>query len=608
MKVLSIAYKGHEIARFRITSPLILVGRSPLCDVLLRAPGVGSVHFIFEWIGGGEFKPETAYRDEWVMTEVGENHHGAHEKKATKSIVGQGAIFHESPLQAGDFVFSWVEDRLVEANLSRKIISQQVEVIKDHSPLSQNKNVASVLEVICINRDVDSVSAVHHFSFLKPREWNTPILAQFATTPQIAPGVRVAQFSLPGDAKSQLIRQGGGSSSFDPGKVTVGLHDVLHVEWQNQEYYFRVVPKVFVPTVRRSLWSDPFYVISSFCILIGAFGFYLIFRNVKNEKQTIVAPPRIAQIEVLEVKPAEPPPPPEPVKEMTEEEQPPTPPPPPEPKEMDMAKKEMKPPTDKPLVQDHMTSTKNEAKAKDSEKVKDAPRVVDRNKGGLDNNAEKAPVNRTGFLGALKRNKNVGMVKADQVLDKGLVTDTIKGKSGDFVIEQSASGIVNNQLRQSGDTLAAASTQVNMKDKVGSGSLNVANGDVLKEGFKADYGVSGEAGLLESNFSSLVAAQVEGGLDKASVQAAIRGAKNDIRTCYEKALLVKKNIGGRVVYKFQINPDGNVVWINVHKSDIDSSSLVGCVQGVVKGVKFPTAKNGQATIVIYPFQFARKGS
>ncbi len=608
MKVLSIAYNGKEISRFRVASPLILIGRSPLCDVLLRTPGVGSVHFIFEWIGNGEFKPETAHKDEWVMTEVGEAGLGANEKRANKSVVGQGAIFHESPLQSGNFVFSWIEDRLVEADLNKKIISQQVAELKETSGNAQNKNVASVLEVICINRDVDSVTAVHHFSFLKPRDWSIPLLSQFATTPQVAPGVRAAQFSLPSDAKSQLIRHTGGQEKFDPGKVSISLHDVLHVEWHQTEYYFRVVPKVFVPTVRRSIWSDPFYVISTFCILIGAFGFYLIFRNVKDERQTIVAPPRIAQIQLMEmVKPPPPPPPPDPAKISEPAPEPPPPAPRPQPKGMGLLQKKVKKPTEKAITE-VIPSTKNDAQAKNSKDMKNAPKVVDKNKGGLDIPAEKAPVNRTGFLAALKKNKNVGMVKADQVLDKGIVNDTLSGKSGDFVLEQSASGVVNNQIRKNGDTLSAASTHVNLKDRVGSGSLNVAKGDILKEGFKANYGVSGEGGLIESNFGDQVATQVEGGLDKASIQQAIRGYKQEIRTCFEKALRVKSSISGRVSYRFQISAKGAVEWIKVEKSSVDSNTLVTCVQGVVNNIKFPEAKNGQKTIVIYPFQFDRKGS
>ena len=616
MRVLSISYKGKEISRYRVSSPLILVGRSPLCDILLRTPGVKSVHFIFEWIGEGQFKPENAYKDEWVMTEVGENESVISEKKANKSVVGQGAIFHERPIRADEFVFSWIEDRLVEADLSRKILSLQLEELKELSVPNQTKSNAAVLEVITINSDVDSVSAIQHFSFLKLSDWNTPMLSQFSGTPKINNSIRTVQFKIPSDAKKQIIRQSDNSGETVGETVEIGLHDVLHVQWHTQEYYFRVVPKVFVPTIRRSIWSDPFYLISSFCILIAAFGFFLIFKNVKNEKQTFVAPPRIAQIQLVEVvKPT-------PLALPTEVDQQPilevkpieqeqdkmleVPPADPK-KETEMSKQDSKSQSQDNKRETVKLPSAVQAQAKNSEVLKGAPKVVDKNKGSLDNEAPKASVNRTGFLGAIRANKNVGMVKADQVIDKGIVSDSVKGKSGNFVLEQTPSGIVNNKFQKEGESLSAAATKVNVGDAVGSGSFNVKKGDVLKEGFKADYNVSRESGLLDGTFGGMLEAQVEGGLDKASVQSAIRAFKSEIRTCYEKALRVKSGVGGRVVYKFQIKPDGSVLWINVHKSDVDSGTLVSCVQTVVKGIEFPKAKNGQYTTVIYPFQFNKKG-
>jgi hypothetical protein len=581
------------------------------------------------------------------MTEVGSTGAAVNEKQVKKSVIGQGAIFHETPLQVSDFVFSWIEDRLMEADLNKKIISQQVADLKGSEPNSQSKQGASVLEAICINRDVDSVYAVHHFSFLKPRDWNTPLLTQFSATPNLSSAGRTAQFKLPGDAKIQLIRQGGGIDSQKPTNVSISLHDVLHVEWLSQEYYFRVVPKVNVPTVRRSIWSDPFYLICSFCLLIGAFGFFLVHRNIKDIKPEEITPPRIAQIEVMEV--AKPPPPPEePDEELASNQaaKPSEPEPPPEvAQEAPPEPERPSPPApvpDRPSLaqeknEESIDPTKNVAKvkpveemqqpnkigtpavaptakiieARETKKVQDAPKVVDRNKGGLDIPAEKAAVNRTGFLAAIKRNKNVGMVRADQIIEKGIVSQTVKGKKGDFVLEQSASGIVNNKVRKEGEALAAASTKVNLGDRVGSGSLNVPKGENYKEGFTSKYastGIGGGGDFGMNNFGGLVEAQVEGGLDKASVQSAIRAFKSEVRTCYEKSLRVKSGVGGRVAYKFQIGPKGNVVWINVHKSDVESGTLVNCVQSVVKGIEFPKAKNGQSTVVIYPFQFARKGS
>lgn len=614
MKVLRISYKGKEITRHRATSPLILIGRSPLCDVLLRTPGVGSVQYVFEWIGEGEFSAETSHKDEWVFTDVGQNKSINSEKSISKISSGKGIIFHVQPLKMQDFEFSWVEDRLHESDLSKKIISQQLPELQDQNAHIKGKNIPSVLEVININGEVKSVADVLHFSFYNLKEWEKPILSQFSVTPIINEHGKSVQLTVPSGAQAEIIHQDRSSAADDQksSKVTLHFNDLLHINWDMQEYYFRIVPKVVGPAARRSLVSDPFYLISSICVLIGAFLFYILHQNSALDEVKETTPPRIAQIEVVDpIKPPPPPPPDPPPSETVTLEPQPMPLEPPKP-----VVKEKPKPDDSGMMKDANREPvkkmapvgKKEIQAPDSKKLKDAPQVVDKNKGGLDNPAEQAPVNRTGFLAALKKNKNVGMVKADQVLDNGIITETVKGDKGDFVLEQSPSGIVNNQVSRAGDALSAASTKVNMKDRIGSGSFNAGRGDVLKEGFKANYGISGEGGLSGDNFGDMMDAQVEGGLDKASVQSAIRGYRSEIRACYERALMLKSGVGGRVTYKFQINANGSVAWINVFKSDVDSNSLVQCVQNVVNGITFPKAKNKQNTIVIYPFQFARKGT
>lgn len=614
MKVLSIAYRNKEITRSRITHPLVLVGRSPLCDVLLRAPGIGSVQFIMEWIGEGEFSVESSFRDEWVITESldlkNEN-----EKAAKKNVKGQGFVFHGSPLKIDDYTFSWVEDRLVEADLSRNIISQQLSESDDISNQPKG-NIPCVLELISLSGDLGSVIDVQHFSFLQPRQWNNAVLNQFSAYPKIDNNARSVHLKIPNQVKTQLIQQGQPQEKKDLKEVSLFLHDVLHAQFNNQEYYFRVVPKVIGPASRRSLWSDPFYIISVFFILLGLFGLLLIFRNVKNESQTIVVPPRIAKIEIIEVKP--PPPPPPPVEKLKSETLPPEKEVPlPEPEEVPekkIVKEDKKDQNGMIKYADQEATQKPAPKVsvqiadKNSKKDNSTLRVVDKNKGGLDIPTEKAPVNKSGLLSVLKKNKNIGMVKADQIIENGLVNDTVNGDKGNFVLQQSASGIVNNKHQKAGDTLAAASTKVNMKDSIGSGSINADRGNVLKEGFKANYGVSGEGGLSGTGeFTNILEAQVEGGLDRASVQSAIRGYKSEIRTCYERALQLKSGVGGRVSYKFQIRAAGSVDWINIYKNDIESNSLVSCVESILKKIMFPKAKNGQNTIVIYPFQFERKG-
>ena len=616
MKVLRISYKGKEISRHRVSSPLVLIGRSPLCDIPLRTKGVGSVQFVLEWLGEGEFKAETASNDEWAVTEVGETEPVPHEHMLKNLSSGKGYLFNQKGLKINELEFHWIEDRLFEADLSKKILSQQLPELQEQHAHIKSKTIPSVLEVINYSGEAQSVSNVYHYSFYDLKKWQDPVLKQFDVQPFFTPEGRSVQLTIPNDAKIELIHQGKRVTQLSKSKVSLIINDLLHLGWRNNEYYFRIVPKVIGPTSRRSLVTDPFYLIASLCILVGAFIFYILYKNAPSDLHPINKPPRVAQIEVIEppkpITPPPTPPAPQPLPEVTappELEQPP--------KELVENEKKPKPiPDDSGMVKDGAREAvkkvspvvSSDVQARDVKIVKNAPKVVDKNKGGLGNSAMKAEVNRTGFLAALKKNKNVGMVKADQVLNNGIVADRVKGDKGNFVLEQSPSGVVNNKFSKGGDDLSAASTKVNLHDKVGSGSMNVGRGDVTKEGFKSNYGITGDGGSSGDNFGEMMDAQVEGGLDKASVRSAILGYKSEIRACYERALIIKAGIGGRVTYKFQINANGSVAWINIYKSDIDSSSLVNCVQAVINKIMFPKAKNGQNTIVIYPFQFARKGT
>ena len=590
MKVLRISYKDKELSRFRVTSPLILLGRSPLCDILLRVPGVGSVNFIFEWIGEGVFNVETAFLDEWVMTEVGDSTQVMNERKVNSSVVGNGAIFHDLPLQSGDFIFSWIEDNLVESDLTKKLFTQHIEELKRPNEKISNSGTNFLLEVISLNRDVDAVTGIQHFSFTGFKEWRTPLLSQFNAKPQMGSEFREVLFTMPTDSEFQLLRKSGGTMNSDNSKVTLAPHDMLHIVWKQNEYYFRLVPKVVIPHVRRTIWSDPFYMISTFCIIIAAFGFYLMSRNLKLQRNDVILPPRIAQIQLVEI--------PAPQKSIL-----------PVVKEIPNEVLEKLPEVTEPIENvEHVKETAQQnAIQKSMGTIKKISKIKEKNTAGSDKNLNNSLVNQTGFLAALKRNKNVGTVKANQILDRGIVSGSIKSKSGDFVLEQTSSGELSDKHNE-GDILSAASTKLNMKDSIGNESLKVDKGDVLKDGFKADYGVSKESGILDTNFSEMIQPVVQGGLEKGAVQSAIRGFKAEIRTCYEKALRIKSGVGGRIVFKFQISIEGKVTWIQVQKSDVESASLINCVQKVVEGIEFPKAKNKQTTIVVYPFQFAKKGT
>lgn len=591
VKLLKISYKDKEIGRSRVLSPLILIGRSPLCDLVIRAPGIASVHFIMEWIGGSEFDMDHPHLGEWVITQVGEN--SLEERKVRQQVVGQGVVLEGAPVLLGDVEFSWVNDRLTEANLGRKIISQQIGQWERVKKSEKPKNPGAMLEVICLSDTVNAVTDVQHFSFLNPRDWKKPLIGQFQGRPEVSPGSRIAHFRLPTDCESRLIKNSDIDKGSEKGEVSLGLNDILHIKWHQKEYYFRVVPRVFIPSLRKTIWSDPFYLISTVCLILGVFGFYLLYQNIKNKKLPPAKPPRIARINIIE--PAAPKIEPKLPEEKIAQEDPPR---------VEEVKE-----NEKAIQGDEVIPPLVKVSESHQKNAEKAPAPMNQKQGGLNNKAEKAPVPKVGFLAALRKTKNVGMVTADQVINQGIVAETVSSDKGKLVLSQTSSGIVTKGLNKLGDAMTAASSKVNLGDKVGSGATKDIEGLGTSLGGKwdADYGFAAGGGSLDGSADGLFKVHAEGGLDRAAVQAAIRDFKGEIRNCYEKALRLKSIVGGRVVYRFQIKAQGNVEWIRLEKSDVNSPSLVACVQGVVKGIPFPKAKNGSDTVVIYPFQFARKG-
>jgi TonB family protein len=155
--------------------------------------------------------------------------------------------------------------------------------------------------------------------------------------------------------------------------------------------------------------------------------------------------------------------------------------------------------------------------------------------------------------------------------------------------------------------LAAASTTLG-----GASSLEpTSNGVIAGEGGKPGYSVgsaiggTGEGATGGADFGTLNlgAPEVSGGLDRETVRRIIMQYRGQIRTCYERALLIAPQLAGRVTLNWTISPSGPVIKAQIKSSTSNSPSLDGCVKDVIKSMAFPAAQNGRPTTVIYPFIF-----
>jgi len=93
-----------------------------------------------------------------------------------------------------------------------------------------------------------------------------------------------------------------------------------------------------------------------------------------------------------------------------------------------------------------------------------------------------------------------------------------------------------------------------------------------------------------------------GSLDRSEIQRVMDRAMSRIRYCYERALTADADLEGKLTTMFIIGGAGDVQSANVVQSTL-SGEVDGCVNRVLKSLKFPAPKGGGTVNVTYPFVF-----
>lgn len=100
-----------------------------------------------------------------------------------------------------------------------------------------------------------------------------------------------------------------------------------------------------------------------------------------------------------------------------------------------------------------------------------------------------------------------------------------------------------------------------------------------------------------------------GCVDKELIRRVVRANVGQVRYCYEQLLSRFPTLGGRVVVKWHVTPEGTVDTSEVVQSSAASSELGACLAGRVRTWRFPTVKNAAAGFAVsYPFVFKLSGS
>ncbi len=576
LKKLRISKSKLEILNIYPNSPLVLIGRSPLCDEILRAPGIQPVHFLLEWLGEGEFNPSSG---EWTIYDVSKlNHHT--ENQSSSSALSDGILLTEQSQTIGDFQFSWYEDRIAEVQLDKGLLSENLmrSSYSDEPAIKNNPKLA--LEIVKVNRNDNFVTDIDHV-FL-----GDSCLIRTAISPEIRIHWKLqsqnVNLSFLKEPESSYTIKG---EQIDLKNSPVEMNNVYRIFFQESEYYFRLVHRIQIPAVPLEIFKDHFFKLLASIFVISILLFWVIYSFVSlqvidNKSEE----PRIVKLKTIDLKPAPPPAPPaaiEKPQEVTSE------------------------------VQVPQNTNKVEEKQQPQPENKPVPKTV------KNIHAPKAPAKEknVGSLGLLAK------LKKSQTNDNSNSQALAKTLNDNVAASQNTGGVLLKTSKEASLDANSLKSKTNNSNDLESASTNLNGSKELTDGnnkalvsdkgvdssqFSASQGQqNGKRDFSEGNKLGQDGESVSGGLTKQQVSDSIAEHRREIRTCFESALSVRNNLNGVVSYQWSISADGSVTSIKIKSSETGSNLLESCVMQVIREIKFPKAANGQSTVVIYPFVFKK---
>jgi hypothetical protein len=97
--------------------------------------------------------------------------------------------------------------------------------------------------------------------------------------------------------------------------------------------------------------------------------------------------------------------------------------------------------------------------------------------------------------------------------------------------------------------------------------------------------------------------KVTGGtLSRSDVYKTINKYIGSIQRCYERELMSDPSLGGKITFEWTVDTSGGVKGVRERSSSVGSRKVSSCIMRVIRRMKFPRPKGGEAEIA-YPFVF-----
>jgi hypothetical protein len=587
MKVLVVQRANMEIAQMPLIRERFLVGRSPHCDVVARAPGIGPVHFLVEWIGEGAFNPKEGIWTIYDLTKAG--------TKGEERLL-EGIVLSEEDR----FEYGGLSIRIVDGSSMESAHDFKGGISKSLEEAKRMSGEKGLLEVVLMRTDSHVVEKISYIPRAKSGRIKEHLDADYADLNFKWTNRTISMESkLPDNCQlmrgAELVKPGAG------GLETVSLkdEDFWTIRTPNFSVFLRFVPKVKVIKLPRERKVEPGFWFKYWSIVIGGLALVMgVYYIIYSTADKVPDPePRIATIEVVDYVP---PPALEPIPEPAETPQ------------RDPERERKMPRSNTKAASSPIKQKSEEAAAAAQPLPKDEKSITDI---GLQSPAPVKNINAVGLLGAMGMKKGEGRVSADQIMHQTTTVEAADSNSGRIAISTPPAGALGvgkkgAKIGASGkDGFQGASTTVSGDKTFNKGSTGpIARVGSRGTGFRLGTGLegSGQGGNGDS-FGDLSTGglTVSGGLDKETVRRVIAQYKRQIKACYDGQLMLQPNLEGRLRVDWVISPNGRVQTAQATANTTKSTPLEGCLLGVVRAMKFPEAANGRQTRVIYPWQFTK---
>jgi TonB family protein len=97
-----------------------------------------------------------------------------------------------------------------------------------------------------------------------------------------------------------------------------------------------------------------------------------------------------------------------------------------------------------------------------------------------------------------------------------------------------------------------------------------------------------------------------GALDPEKVRGVVTAHREDLRSCYERALAENPSLEGTCTMRIVIAGDGSVGTTSLQGSTLRSVSLGRCLLQLVRTWRFPPPTDGKTAAVDYPLAFRKE--